>query len=353
LLGCFFGSISPPIRKENTQIKEQYSQLKLENKLLNSQIEGVYEWLLFEERIGEQMERLKELSSLNKQEDLYWNSFFRRRAEELRQILEIELQSLPAKIIFRDPSSWNSCVWVNIGKKENEALGRTIIAIDSPVVLGDALVGVVEYVGEKQSRVRLITDESIVPSVRAVRGSSQNRAISELIKSLEDRMYDRNDLFSSEEEKNGLFDHLNSICTKIKETKDDWYLAKGELHGTGHPLWRKRGKILKGIGFNYDYADEEGLQRDLRTGEVIEKKQSKIFPKIPVLEKGDLLMTTGLDGVFPAGLQVGVVTKVFDITEGGYSYDIEAKPAMPDINELNILFIMPPVDFSRKKISDT
>ena len=70
-------------------------------------------------------------------------------------------------------------------------------------------------------------------------------------------------------------------------------MAKGELHGSSKPLWRGYSQVLKGIGFNYDYADAYGPARDLRTG-----KTTANSPGISLLRVNDLLMTTGMDGIF-------------------------------------------------------
>jgi len=75
-----------------SKIDTTNSQLALENQLLHSQIEGVYEWLSFEERIDEQVQKFKSLN-FSSQGDIYLNDFFRRRSEELKNVLEEQLQS--------------------------------------------------------------------------------------------------------------------------------------------------------------------------------------------------------------------------------------------------------------------
>lgn len=323
------------------KIKEK--NLKLENTLLNKQIDGVYEWLTFDQRIDEQMERLKTVST--SLDDLYWKEFFRRRSEELKQILEVELQALPAKIIYREPSSWSSSVWINVGEKDNEELGRLIIGKNSPVVVEDSLVGVVEYVGKKESRVRLITDLGLAPSVRAVRGQTQDQMLANVGLDLYERLHSREELFDSQQEKNALLNLLAKLIGKLNEKKVDFYLAKGEIHGASNPLWRSYGQKLKGIGFNYDYADIEGPARDLKEGRPLSKGYD--FLSQAIIKNGDLLVTTGLDGVFPSGLKVATVTKVKDLEEGAYAYEIEASPTARDLTNLSMVFVMPPKDFEK------
>ena len=84
--------------------------------------------------------------------------------------------------------------------------------------------------------------------------------------------------------------------------------------------------MLKGVGFNFDYPDEDGSSRD---------------GKVPILKEGDLLVTSGLDGVFPPGIRVGTVTSITPPKEGSYAYDIEVRPAADHLNDLETVFILP------------
>lgn len=201
--------------------------------------------------------------------------------------------ALPGRVIFRSPSSWYSSLWINVGDADNDDAKDKIVAKNSPVMLGESLVGVIDYVGLHQSRVRLITDSGLSPSVRAIRGA-------------------------------------------------DVYMAKGELHGTSQPLWRNKNNLLKGSGFNYDFADAKGEARDLRTGKLLHDPSSKA---VPLLKVGDLLVTTGMDGVFPEGLKVAEVTKIFPLKEGDYYYDLEAKPTAGPLEDLSIVFVIPPLGY--------
>jgi rod shape-determining protein MreC len=259
---------------------DELSRLKLENQSLRAQIDHVYEWLRHDQRIGGQVDLYKEL--IKKTGEKPDSAFFQRRADHLRSLLQKQLFSVPAQVIYRDPSSWSSSLWVNVGEENNQALGSLVVAKNSPVISEGALVGVVDYVGRKQARVRLITDSALSPSVRAVRGVNL----------------------------------------------EDGYLAKGEIHGSSAPFWRSRGPILKGVGFNYDYPDEEGHSRELKG-------------PVPLLKEGDILLTSGLDGVFPPGLRVGFVSWIAPLKEGGYAYEIEVRPAVCNLNDLQTVFILP------------
>jgi len=202
-----------------------------------------------------------------------------RNHQEAYQLFDLQVRSYPAQVIYRSPTTWNSTLWINVGEADNRKLDRLVVGVNSPVVVGDSIVGVVELVNEKRSRVRLISDPELSPSVRAVR--------------------------------------------------DDLYLAKGELHGSANVIWRARGDTLIGEGFNYDYADEYGPARDLRSDP-------------PILQIGDLLVTTGMDGVFPKGLKVATVSKIQMLREGDYYYEIEAVPTVENLEEVATVTVLPP-----------
>jgi len=64
---------------------------------------------------------------------------------------------------------------------------------------------------------------------------------------------------------------------------------------------------------------------------------------MPILKEGDLLVTTGMDGVFYTGLNVAIVESIDDLEEGGYAYSIKAKPCVINLQELEAVFVLPPL----------
>lgn len=343
LKGGFFHLIAmvPPHHKASSQeTSEEMSRLLQENQTLRSQMASVRAWLVFEERLEEQVQRMKNISTRDDEDDS-WKDFYRRRARALCQALDLELQSLPAKVIFREPASWSSSVWLNVGNWNNETLRKVVVAKNSPVVVGSSIVGVIEYVGERQSRMRLISDSGLVPSVRAVRGGEQNRFLLEHLDAVLCGLQDKEDVFTSQEERNQLLNSLKQLQGQLGAQVSEFYLAKGELRGCSTPLWRSRSELLQGVGFNYDYADEEGLARDLRTGEVAGSLKDR--GALPILKVGDLLVTTGMDGVFPTGFRIGLVTKVGLLREGACAYELEAQPTAGNLDELTDVFVLPPL----------
>jgi rod shape-determining protein MreC len=253
-----------------------------------------FSWSSRKEMDDEALQEIQELLLKNQILETELKKLQNLFGEDLAGFFDFNFDCIPAKVIFRTPSTWNSALWLNVGSDDNFKMEREIIVKNSPVVLGTSIIGVIDLVGKKQSRVRLITDSGLRPAVR-VRRSYGNKT---------------------------------------------YFLAKGEIYGSSQPLWKSEGILLQGIGFNYDFPDEEGPARDLRTGRFINDHSNK--PAMPIIKVGDALVTTGLDGVFPPGLDVAAVTKIYPLKEGDYFYEIEAKPAAGNLYDLSYVFVIPP-----------
>lgn len=318
---------------------EELQLLRIKNQCLQQEITRLEELLqqeyLLEAKLLLAQGALQELEE--------GDAFFKRRREELKNILSLQIQAIPAEVIFRGISLWNSSLWVNVGSEENKKLGREVIAKNSPVVVGLSLVGVVDYVGKHQSRVRLITDAGLRPSVRASRGYVQNQHLAWHIDSLLASLRVREDLFANRTDNEILIQNLEILQSRIKKTSEKWLLAKGELHGGSLPLWRSNGQLLQGVGFNYDFEDEEGPSRDLRTGKPYLSLDDAL--SVPLLKVNDLLVTTGMDGVFPPGLHVAEVVHIDTLKEGSYTYELIAKPTAGHLDNLATVFVLPPVGY--------
>jgi cell shape-determining protein MreC len=321
--------LSFPWRALNVVGQQEASEnerLSQENHLLKAQIKSVRQWLLDEERLQKQVQLYEKMGGKAKERD-----FFKRRSEELKAMLDLELSSLPAKVIFRQPALWGSSLWINVGEKNNRKVGKKIVCKNSPVILRSSIVGVIEFVSESSSRVRLITDSSLAISVRALRGESQNLPLLESIDSLLTGFETRPDLREA----------LAQCKQQLLATRGDQYLAKGELKGGSLPLWRSKKSLLKGVGFNYDFADREGPALDLRSGEPRGAKGEKSSP-LRLIQVGDLLVTTGLDGLFPAGFSVATVASVQTLKEGASSYELQAFPQLKELETLSHVSVLPP-----------
>ena len=253
------------------EVKRELELLRLENHNYRYQIELLKAQIDVEKLVGQQASMMSRLAD---------DVFSKRRKEEILRRVDFYSQSMVASVIYREGSSWNSSFWINVGEKTNGNLGREVVAKNSPVVIGTSVIGVIEYVGKYQSRVRLITDASIVPAVRAIREGSL-------------------------------------------------YFAKGVVQGIRHPHWQSRQTLLKGVGFNADFADEEGPSHDLRQGLVV--------------KVGDILVTTGMDGIFPAGLRVGEIQRVYPIEEGATAYEVDVKSFVADFENISFVTVLPSI----------
>jgi rod shape-determining protein MreC len=250
--------------------------------------------------------------------------------EEQRKLLCRIVNALPARVFYRDPHTWGSSFWVSLGSEHLSEDSRRLLAKGSPVVLGRALVGVIDYVGAKQSRVRLITDSGVKPSVRVHRlGDDSLVSIDEIerVTTLIDDAQLRDKV-------------KKSLSIKSGELQ---LLAKGFLEGSSSPIWRSKASLLKGIGFNYDHEDLWGPARDLHSGEIFEQKGST--PAVSLLKNGDLLMTTGMDGIFPEGLEVARVKEVLPLSKGAVAYELLAEPIVKNLDSIQTVFILPPYTY--------
>ncbi len=324
------GSSRYKLPPSSLESREKITRLEKENFLLREQCAALQQVLASEEFTTRQTTSLQQILGRDTADPL-WKNFFKRRAQHLALRTQMHLQSLPAKVIFRDMRHWGSSMWIDVGEEDNQKLGVKIVAHNSPVVIGNALVGIVENVERHRSEVRLITDARLVPSIRAVRGEQSQRFLLLLLEQLMTILHKRAGLYSSQQEEKTVLSALNDLRHSLQQGWGDYYLAKGELYGSSLPLWRAKRSILHGVGFNYDIADEEGGARDLRTG-----------GGIPLLQPGDLLITSGMDGLFPQGLEVGIVGKVCLLREGDCSYDLEALPAIADFSEIDRVIVLPP-----------
>ena len=323
---------------------EELQKLQIENRLLRNELVQIKESMHREWRLLSQLP-----ANYNSQGNSQGDYGLKKRHQiQIKKIVDLQLQATPAKVIFRSLASWNSSLWINLGESANLLYGKKVIAKNSPVVVGSSVIGVVDYVGQNQSRIRLITDSGLTPSVRVKREREENQLLQEKIAQLLQLLEKIKEQIDGPYQWEGLTAALESALSDLPNEENEIYLAKGEIQGMSKPLWRTSRHLLKGHGFNYDYADGEGPARDLHTGTPIgnEKKGNENkFAALPILQTGDLLVTTGMDGVFPAGLLVAQVSSVSPLKEGDYFYELEGIPTAGNLDELTVVFVLPPSEY--------
>ncbi|ACZ32627.1 cell shape-determining protein [Chlamydia pneumoniae LPCoLN] len=217
------------------------------------------------------------------------------------------------KVVYRDYTHWSSSCWVNVGKTHG-------IKKNSPVLSGNVLVGLVDYVGEHQSRIRLITDVGMKPSVVAMRGDIQSWWIKHSLRELIRQVEQISHAYILEKDKYEKISQLQELDSLIQGEGENQALLRGILSGVGGALWKEGSLCLEGEGF--------------------------YFSEGKTLLPGDILVTTGLDGVFPPGLLVARVTKVKAPRDGACAFKIEAQSLEEKLMELDQLFILPPLEFN-------
>lgn len=205
--------------QQNEQLKERLTQVEQE---LNAARQAAAE-----------NERLKALLSLNE---------------------KTEVQTVPARVIARDPSVWFNTITINRGSSSG-------IAVNMPVVTGGGIVGRIIAVGPWSSQVMLITDE------KAGAGA-----------------------------------------------------VVGQLGQSG-ALGSVRGRADLGVA-------------------LIEMRYVSGLEKV---ELGDSVMTTGQDGIYPSGLNVG---KVVDVKTGtatqAHQILIQPGARLDQLEEVAVLLYRPP-----------
>lgn len=249
---------------------------------------------------------------------------------EAGAVLERKYPFCVANVIFQSNTPWSNTVWIDVGRKSS---GLSFpIQKNCPVVVRDSLVGIVDFVGKESSRVRLLSDPSVHPGVRVVRDTGQMRHLIASAHDIQQAVSLNSTLLPKPELASTLSRLLDCLLQSLPKGAEQ-RLAKGELQGAEYP---SSPSILRGVGFNYDSDDEEGPKRDLRTGQ-----RSVDDQKILLIKPGDLLETSGLDGIFPKGLRVANVTTVSPLEEGAISYRILARIDALDFPNFDHLTIIP------------
>jgi rod shape-determining protein MreC len=322
------------VNSEKDRLDLRENAVLLENSLLKGEIARLQELLFLEVSLESDLAGLKNLSY-----DFDKEAFFRRRYDELQRVVDLKLNGVHAEVVYRGFSTWNHTCHINVGKKTNQDLGRLVVQKNSPVTLGNSIIGVVDEVYDNFSLVRLITDPGLHPSVRVSRGYGQNRDLIEHINFLSLALNLRQGLLPNGKDQEILKENLEILKKNLTNVQGSLLLAKGELAGLADSKFKNSEVLLRGIGFNYDFSDSEGLARDLRTGKTSLSKTTIL----PLIQVGDLLITTGMDGVFPAGLHAAEVVSIDVLKEGAYAYDILARSTAKNIDEVKHVFVLPPL----------
>ena len=115
----------------------------------------------------------------------------------------------------------------------------------------------------------MITDAGLSIAVRAARGCILNQRLADSIDLIMAKLMERDDNFGisgAGAKEICFYNFFPDFQKSLGSSLTEHLLAKGEVHGKSGPLWASKNILLQGTGFNYDFADEVGPARDLRTG---------------------------------------------------------------------------------------
>lgn len=286
-------------------------ELAVENQLLKEMVNQLKEEWAADQLLSHQMERFFALNKgIKGVKD-------RKKLEYLQERIDNQMRFIRARVVFREPGTWGSYCWIDRGSLSSEG----VLALNSPVVVGESVIGVIDFVGERKSRLQLITDAKLPISVEVSRGMEQNidliRSCKRVIQSIEE---------DQSNESSPMAHGLKELIRRAKGDGVDQYYATGEVFGSSHTLFRRKRPLLDGVGFNSEFGsspNERGASSSIKVG--------------------DLLVTTGMDGVFPKGFHVAKVTYVEPMSEGSITTRIQALATFQDLDRLSYVEILPPI----------
>ncbi|MCF7851819.1 MAG: hypothetical protein K9M07_01095 [Simkaniaceae bacterium] len=324
-IGAVISSIKPEVDREKAQLLARIDELSVEKHLLTEMMSQLNEEQLSDRLLSHQIERFFEISQQDSS-DYKSAQALRQQARDLGSRINSQMRFIRAKVVYREPGTWGSYCWINRGSENGEG----VLSTNSPVVLGENVVGVVDYIGKYKSRVQLVTDSRLPISVQVLRGSEQNLNLLQHIERAYELLANRSDLSIRDEEKEILLDSMKKLSAHLKQNVGDCKLAKGEIFGSSFSLFRRKKMTLKGVGFNADLG--------------LADRHQKVSD---IVDKGDLLVTTGMDGIFPEGFHVAIVTEVEKVREADIAIHLEAKSTLINLEDIRYVEILPSLKLER------
>jgi len=224
-----------------------------------------------------------------------------------------------AQVLAREAGLWDRFVWINVGRQTEGTQG--ILSRYSPVVVGTTLVGVVDYVGRRQSLVRLVTDPSCCPAVE-ISGRSDQQGVAvlsgQLLRLLQVQQESSSRLHINAGELRRLLQALSTL------TAEGAPPMQGIMHG------------------QHIESDPPLLHGELFSSGWVSHQDN--IAETPWPKSGHALVTSGLDGVYPPGLLVGYLLELDVGVNTHPSCRFKAIPAA-ELNALSWLTVLAPRGF--------
>ncbi len=126
--GVFMSMMAPLwyfVTPTPTEESEEKLRLQAENQLLHNELEYWQELYQQEHNLNSQLAHLHELD------------YEGQKLQEMEQLLKPQLEAIPARVIFRSPNSWSSSLWINVGARDNEQLGKNSDYKEKPSGCGE------------------------------------------------------------------------------------------------------------------------------------------------------------------------------------------------------------------------
>ncbi|MFZ4098885.1 MAG: rod shape-determining protein MreC [Chlamydiia bacterium] len=240
------------------------------------------------------------------------------RLQELAEVPAAGSIGVRVRVLAREAGAWHRFLWIDAGR---ETCSKEQLRLNSPVVQGDALVGVVDYVGRRQSLVRLITDPGCCPAIEVGEHGPETTW-----KVLRVRLEE-------------LLSHRASISPHARQ---QLLQALSACSPSDQAVPRMQGTML---GMREREGGSPRLRGQLFHAEWVAKITSGVPLQWP--EAGHLLLTSGLDGIFPSGLRVGYLLSLNEEPAGEPTRGFVAVPVVEDLDELRWLTVLPPGRFSQ------
>ncbi len=314
--------------------------------------------------LKEENQRLREeITFLRAQKNRYIEQAlaYERLEGTLRLVKEREFSTILASVIGRDPTNQTNTIVVNRGLEDG-------VRESWPVITQDGIVGITVNVSQHSSKILLLIDPNcnvaaLIQRTRdqgIVGGQAKNTYIMKYVNRRADiregitfRITDQSlaeiakenipgyelteQVFSTLQESGIPADLLtileilrerkypnqesfvSALEATVEEEQLGWYKTTILEHAPIGPLAKLR--ALK----NQYYPTEESFISALETTigkELVQEYQSRIFPHV---QEEEMVVSSGLGGIFPKGLIVGTVSNVVKQSYGLFQ-DIEVAP---------------------------